>query len=947
MAAGLYHSAVVSSEGVHAFGANATLCLSGDLDSHAFFPTRIPSLPPRVVQVSVAGDLMGAHSLAVTSQGRLFAWGCAKACGLGHVRGEVVEEPSLVTEFLREDDGVETSCPERVVFASAGGSCSAVITAEGALFTFGITACGRLGFRGRKKIQWRPRRVDALIGDTVRAVSAGGAHMLCVTSRGQLLVWGENSRGQLGLGDLKDRSSPTRVFHPSHGVWSASVAAGEGHSLAVDTTGRLYAWGACGAGALGQGCSAATSSAMSISFQLDSVGHAWTVPCQVASLADFRVTKVAAGAGHSVALTSEGMLFVWGAKDQVGHRLPVGTVSVPRLLAPSAKLPSVQAAAVAAGSYHTLLALKSPGRDSPSFKFLIDSLVRPVPCASHDAFITARSGQRLWISASAIRSRSTVASWRAFWLPQIEELGERLDSSGGLGQGDSSPLLIRMSELAVAFHSLDGEGSEGFNDGDTPAVDPVACILDEWVDEPAEAPPEIPRECLFANLEVETIQLFFELLLSDALPRVEDERQLELLLPLAIVSQNLRGVVLLQVRLGMAGACGAQPVPPPTLTSTLLTLHDKSLREGEVTFTCGAPSFRDLLSFDQNFLIRAHTFFVEANCPGLVFPAGDVLADGSPARLRPVKGFGITKTGNRSLEVCMPNVPVDVMRELVHFFYLFHLNEDLAHLENEFEDEDEMKATKFWLTVASVADQLGCSLAKAAAIDRVVDRIRPDNWVEVHAASLRLRVSARQLTEPILAMATSACADLVTSHKSFFSPNGYIFTKPEVADIVDKVLNEKKWATLTTDENCLVFEKVRTAVVRRISAHLNIARELRKKLDHLDGLNVDVVGEANLIKGSTVTVFQSILRSLKAMSVPLRGGPSLSATLRDLTLLGIVVGGLAIYLSSHQLFSARWSLGSVLTRRSGIGRILLVAVNVLLVVVFAYVLARSVVKFKA
>ena len=195
---GLYHSAIVTDDyGVYVFGTNATGCLglgrgastinssddsagvSDGQNEQTQLPRRIRSFPSRIkiVQVSVGGDLMGSHTLAVSSQGRLYAWGAAKACGVGAVQGEdIITKPTLVTEFVKSEDSLKDATIERVVYASAGGSCSAVITAEGVLYTFGITASGRLGYRERLRVQYRPRRVDALLGESISA-EIGRAHV--------------------------------------------------------------------------------------------------------------------------------------------------------------------------------------------------------------------------------------------------------------------------------------------------------------------------------------------------------------------------------------------------------------------------------------------------------------------------------------------------------------------------------------------------------------------------------------------------------------------------------------------------------------------------------------------------------------------------------------------------------------------------------------------------
>jgi alpha-tubulin suppressor-like RCC1 family protein len=78
-------------------------------------------------------------------------------------------------------------------------------------------------------------------------LDAGTGHS-CVTLRGVLYCWGDNTRGQLGLGDTTSREQPTRVG--LLGDWAA-VAAGGTHSCALRSDGSVYCFGANDIGQLG------------------------------------------------------------------------------------------------------------------------------------------------------------------------------------------------------------------------------------------------------------------------------------------------------------------------------------------------------------------------------------------------------------------------------------------------------------------------------------------------------------------------------------------------------------------------------------------------------------------------------------------------------------------------------------------------------------------------
>ena len=85
------------------------------------------------------------------------------------------------------------------------------ITADGAVFTWGSGADGRLGHGDAQK-QLLPRKVEALASQRVVAVSAGTAVSLAITADGAAFTWGKGNTGCLGHGeDLSNQLLPKRV----------------------------------------------------------------------------------------------------------------------------------------------------------------------------------------------------------------------------------------------------------------------------------------------------------------------------------------------------------------------------------------------------------------------------------------------------------------------------------------------------------------------------------------------------------------------------------------------------------------------------------------------------------------------------------------------------------------------------------------------------------------
>jgi alpha-tubulin suppressor-like RCC1 family protein len=147
----------------------------------------------------------------------------------------------------------------------------------------------------------------------VTAVAAGADHSLALTSTGQVLAWGYNTDGQLGDGNSSGPSTcggkpcstkPVKVQLPK-GTKVIRVAAGADHSLALTSTHEVLAWGNNFYGELGNG----TSAGPTICFSGQACA---TTPIKVHFTKGTKVTAVAAGASHSLALTSAGEVLAWG-----------------------------------------------------------------------------------------------------------------------------------------------------------------------------------------------------------------------------------------------------------------------------------------------------------------------------------------------------------------------------------------------------------------------------------------------------------------------------------------------------------------------------------------------------------------------------------------------------------------------------------------------------------
>ncbi len=131
--------------------------------------------------------------------------------------------------------------------ARAWGTAATVGGGRGTVWACGNNSSGQLG-AGSSAQGYTPIQVSGLTN--VTGVAAGDAHSLAVESDGTVWGWGSNNSGQIGAGLAVTRYTPVQM----PGITTATaVVAGSAHSLARLADGTVRAWGDNTKGQLGDG----------------------------------------------------------------------------------------------------------------------------------------------------------------------------------------------------------------------------------------------------------------------------------------------------------------------------------------------------------------------------------------------------------------------------------------------------------------------------------------------------------------------------------------------------------------------------------------------------------------------------------------------------------------------------------------------------------------------
>ncbi|MCW1925976.1 choice-of-anchor D domain-containing protein [Luteolibacter arcticus] len=254
------------------------------------------------VAVNMSGALSGkvvttlaisiAHTLALTSEGKVYSWGnnYTGQLGLGDTTDRTT--PQLVQGAL---------AGKTITSIAAAFSHSVALASDGTLYAWGSNYNGILG-DGTTATRLAPVAMNTastlLAGKTVTAITCGYYHNVVLTSDGKVFAWGFNGNGYLGDGTTTERFSPVAVNGSLTGKTVTKIVGSNYHHLALTSDNQLHAWGVNLYGNLGDGT--------------NTDRHSPVLVNSSGALAGKTYAQIFAGGGCSMVRTTDGGLFTWG-----------------------------------------------------------------------------------------------------------------------------------------------------------------------------------------------------------------------------------------------------------------------------------------------------------------------------------------------------------------------------------------------------------------------------------------------------------------------------------------------------------------------------------------------------------------------------------------------------------------------------------------------------------
>jgi len=257
----------------------------------------------------VAGDT---HACAILSNATVKCWGHNDHGKLGQTLGANIGDG--IGPSVADVSPLSFGASRVAVQLTAGSAHACALLDNHSVQCWGNNSDGQLGV-GDTTDRQTPTTVTLPAGKSVAQITTGieytKGHTCALFTDGTVSCWGGNTYGQLGLGNTDPLNAPSSTVNLGAGRTATQIAAGGDHTCAVLDNGTLSCWGYNGTGELGQGN---TSNSL--------------VPIMVSLGSGFVPAYAVASYGVSCAWTSGGASKCWGYNPNgqlgQGNTIPIG-----------------------------------------------------------------------------------------------------------------------------------------------------------------------------------------------------------------------------------------------------------------------------------------------------------------------------------------------------------------------------------------------------------------------------------------------------------------------------------------------------------------------------------------------------------------------------------------------------------------------------------------------
>jgi alpha-tubulin suppressor-like RCC1 family protein len=318
------------------WGANANGQIGNNTLSDLQIPTQISSYGS-IVSKNITFIACGeSHTICLDSTGYLHAWGKNNYGQLGNNSLVKSQIPIQISTF-------GSLASKNMIAIKCGALHSIALDTTGSVHSWGYNGAGMLGNQSLtdSKIPILISSFGSLVSRTISSIACGGSHTVALDTTGSVHAWGYNFGGQVGNGTSTNVQTPIKVSYGSIvSKTIISIACGDSHTIALDSTGTIHAWGANDYGMLGTGAF---------------TGQNIPVQISTGSIVSKTITSIACGSYHTIAIDSTGALHAWGrnSSGQIGDST-LFVVALPSKISTFGSIASKTVTSISCGYSHTL-----------------------------------------------------------------------------------------------------------------------------------------------------------------------------------------------------------------------------------------------------------------------------------------------------------------------------------------------------------------------------------------------------------------------------------------------------------------------------------------------------------------------------------------------------------------------------------------------------------------
>lgn len=242
------------------------------------------------------------HTLALTEDGRVWAWGSNSHGQLGDGTSVSSRNSPVPIQIV--------AGMAKIKSIGAGKYSSMALDDNGVLWAWGSNQKKQISSNEAGVLQI-PTRI--MLPSPIRCFACGNGRSFAAGQSGKLWAWGDNTDGLLGVGHSNPVIGYIEIMKPSTMDFISALASRDGSSFALSTSGKVWSWGLNTQGQLGDGTS---------------IARMFPVPVSLATNLP-HVRTISAGNNHVMVKGTDGSIWAWGcnSQGQLAITTPPATVS--------------------------------------------------------------------------------------------------------------------------------------------------------------------------------------------------------------------------------------------------------------------------------------------------------------------------------------------------------------------------------------------------------------------------------------------------------------------------------------------------------------------------------------------------------------------------------------------------------------------------------------------